>query len=120
MKAPIECGLIAVKLSLHLCDPSLVSVSDPSERLGCHVSSATLLGLTLAPSLLPLTLKITWREFFNRQKRAIYKDGFALVLTKSEIVTNEGLASVRALCWQWSMSSWGCSGSTQGGVDWQR
>lgn len=76
-----------------------MSVSDPSERFGCHVSSATLPGLPRpAPSLLPLTLKITWREFFNRQKTVIHKDGFALVLTKAEIVTNEGLASARALC----------------------
>lgn len=75
-----------------------MSVSDPSERFGCHVSSATLPGLPRpAPSLLPLTLKITWREFFNRQKTVIHKDGFALVLTKAEIVTNEGLASARAL-----------------------
>lgn len=28
----------------------------------------------------------------------IHKDGFALVLTKAGIVTNEGLASVRTLC----------------------
>lgn len=76
-----------------------MSVSDPSARLGCHVSSATLPGLAPpAPSLLPLTFKITWREFFNRQRMAIHKDGFALVLTKAEIVTNEGLASVRTLC----------------------
>lgn len=76
-----------------------MSVSDPSERLACHVSSATLPGLTRpAPSLLPLTLQITWREFFNRQKRVIHEDGFALVLTKAEIVTNEGLASTRILC----------------------
>lgn len=76
-----------------------MSVSDPSARLGCHVSSATLPGLTpLAPSLLPLAFKITWREFFNRQRMVIHKDGFALVLTKAEIVTNGGLASERTLC----------------------
>lgn len=75
-----------------------VCVSDPSEP-GCHVSSATPPGLPRpAPSLLPLTLKITWREFFNRQKTVIHKDGFALVLTKAGIVTNEGLASARIRC----------------------
>lgn len=95
-------------------------VSDPSEpRLSCQLRHAAGTASS-GPLLLPLTLEITWREFFNRQEMVIHKDGFALVLTKAKIVTNEDLASVRALCWQWSVSSWGCSGPTQGGGDWQR
>lgn len=74
MKAPTECGLIAVKLSLHLCHRS-PRLSDPSEQRHGRGSSTALPG---SPSTLPPALQITLREFLDSHEMVIPTDGFAL------------------------------------------
>lgn len=93
MKAPTECGLIAVKLSLHLCHRS-PRLSDPSEQHHGRGSSTARPG---SPSTPPSTSD-NIEGIFGQPQDGNPDRWIRISLTKAGAPINEGSASAGACC----------------------
>lgn len=93
MKAPTECGLIAVKLSLHLCDRS-PRLSDPSEQRHCRGNSTARPG---SPGTPPSTSDHI-EGIFGQPRDGNPDRWIRISLTKAGAPINEGSASAGACC----------------------